>query len=134
MAGTAAPTDAHRVRPRSGRAARDLRERRRRLHPRHGHGGRRRQRLRRRQARSGPGHHRTDPRPPPRRRPRTAHHRDLPHERLQAEIKVWDALSALPAVRSHRVYILNDSRTVVPGPRVAEGMELIARVLHPDAR
>lgn len=57
----------------------------------------------------------------------------LPAE-VQREIKVWDTLSALPAVRTHRVYILNDPRTVVPGPRVAEGMELIARVLHPDLR
>jgi iron complex transport system substrate-binding protein len=56
---------------------------------------------------------------------------EISPERLESEIKVWDALSALPAVRNHRVYILNDSRTVVPGPRVAEGMELIARVLHP---
>lgn len=50
---------------------------------------------------------------------------------IEREIHVWDALSALPAVRSHRVYILNDSRTVVPGPRVAEGIDVIARVLHP---
>lgn len=59
---------------------------------------------------------------------------EISPEQIQREIKVWDALSALPAVRSHRVYILVDARTVVPGPRVAEGIELIARVLHRDAR
>ena len=45
---------------------------------------------------------------------------------------VWNALSALPAVKTGRVYVLIDERTVVPGPRVAEGVELIARTLHPE--
>jgi cobalamin transport system substrate-binding protein len=49
------------------------------------------------------------------------------------EIGAWDTLSSLPAVRSSRVYLIADQRTVVPGPRVAEGVELIARTLHPEA-
>lgn len=55
---------------------------------------------------------------------------EISPEQIQREITVWDALSALPAVRSHRVYILVDARTVVPGPRVAEGIEMIAERLH----
>jgi iron complex transport system substrate-binding protein len=51
----------------------------------------------------------------------------------QREIGVWGALPALPAVKNRRITILTDQRTVVPGPRVAEGTELIARVLHPEA-
>lgn len=51
-------------------------------------------------------------------------------DEVRQEIKVWDTLSSLPAVRAKRVYILNDQRTVVPGPRVAEGIDLIAKVLH----
>jgi iron complex transport system substrate-binding protein len=51
-------------------------------------------------------------------------------DEVRREVEVWNALSALPAVRMHRVYILNDQRTVVPGPRVAEGIERIASVLH----
>ena len=51
----------------------------------------------------------------------------------QREIGVWGALAALPAVKNRRITILTDQRTVVPGPRVAEGTELIARVLHPEA-
>jgi iron complex transport system substrate-binding protein len=47
------------------------------------------------------------------------------------EIQVWGTLSSMPAVRSGRVHIIADARTVIPGPRVAEGVELIARVLHP---
>jgi iron complex transport system substrate-binding protein len=50
-----------------------------------------------------------------------------------AERAVWRALSAVPAVRNGRVHMIGDERTVIPGPRVAQGTELIARVLHPDA-
>jgi ABC-type Fe3+-hydroxamate transport system substrate-binding protein len=39
----------------------------------------------------------------------------------------------VPAVRDGRVHFVVDPRTVVPGPRVAEATELLARVLHPDA-
>jgi iron complex transport system substrate-binding protein len=49
------------------------------------------------------------------------------------EIAVWKALSSVPAVQAGRISIITDQRTVVPGPRVAEGTELIARALHPDA-
>ena len=49
------------------------------------------------------------------------------------EIGVWRALASLPAVRNSRVYFLDDQKTVVPGPRVGEGVELIARTLHPTA-
>jgi iron complex transport system substrate-binding protein len=48
------------------------------------------------------------------------------------EIAVWNALSSLPAVRNSRVYYLDRQMTVVPGPRVADGIELIARTLHRD--
>lgn len=46
------------------------------------------------------------------------------------ERTVWNTLSSVPAVRNGRVHIVGDARTVVPGPRVAEGVEVIARVLH----
>ena len=49
------------------------------------------------------------------------------------EMVAWQALSGVPAVRTSRVVILADQRTVVPGPRVAEGTELLARALHPEA-
>jgi iron complex transport system substrate-binding protein len=54
-------------------------------------------------------------------------------DELKRETRTWNSLSAVPAVRSGRVVLLADERTVVPGPRVAEGTELIARALHPDA-
>jgi len=49
------------------------------------------------------------------------------------EIAVWNTLSSLPAVRSGRVYFLDQQKTVVPGPRVAEAVELIAATLHAEA-
>jgi iron complex transport system substrate-binding protein len=51
----------------------------------------------------------------------------------QREIGVWQSLASVPAVRTGRVYFLADQSTVVPGPRVAQAVELIARTLHPEA-
>jgi iron complex transport system substrate-binding protein len=47
------------------------------------------------------------------------------------QIAVWNGAPSLPAVRRGRVHVLLDERLVVPGPRVAEGIELIARTIHP---
>ena len=57
----------------------------------------------------------------------------LPDAAIHAERQVWRALSSVPAVRTGRIHIIGDARTVVPGPRVAEGTELLARALHPGA-
>ena len=46
------------------------------------------------------------------------------------EVGTWDKLPSLPAVRAKRVYIITDPRTVIPGPRVAGGVEVIAARLH----
>jgi iron complex transport system substrate-binding protein len=50
---------------------------------------------------------------------------------LARETSVWKALASVPAVRTGRVFIIADERTVTPGPRVADGIEVIARALHP---
>ena len=47
--------------------------------------------------------------------------------------QVWNALSTLPAVRNRRVHFLSGEQLVVPGPRLADGVEQMARALHPDA-
>ena len=46
------------------------------------------------------------------------------------ELRTWGALSSLPAIRNRRVHIIADARTVIPGPRVAEGVEVLWRILH----
>jgi iron complex transport system substrate-binding protein len=49
------------------------------------------------------------------------------------EIAAWKTLPSVPAVRSGRVIFITDPRVVIPGPRVAEGTELIARAIRPEA-
>jgi iron complex transport system substrate-binding protein len=50
-----------------------------------------------------------------------------------SDLRVWNALASVPAVRNHRVYLLRGDEFVVPGPRVAQATERIARTLHPEA-
>ena len=50
-----------------------------------------------------------------------------------ADLKAWDALPSVPAVRNHRVFMLQGEEFVVPGPRVAAATERLARTLHPQA-
>jgi hypothetical protein len=57
-----------------------------------------------------------------------------PPDRIARELAVWKALPAVPAVRTGRVHIIADDRLSIPGPRVAEGARILARVLHPSAR
>ncbi|MDE3155099.1 MAG: ABC transporter substrate-binding protein [Acidobacteriota bacterium] len=49
------------------------------------------------------------------------------------ELAVWNVLGAVPAVRDHAVHLLVGDDLVVPGPRIAEGIERMARALHPGA-
>jgi iron complex transport system substrate-binding protein len=51
----------------------------------------------------------------------------------QTDLRVWDALPSVPAVRNHRVYLLQGEEFVVPGPRVVAATERLARTLHPEA-
>jgi iron complex transport system substrate-binding protein len=54
-------------------------------------------------------------------------------DQIDAERSVWSALASVPAIRTGRIYILTDSSIPIPGPRVAQATELMARALHPDA-
>ena len=54
----------------------------------------------------------------------------MEREAKEKEIRTWSTLASVPAVRSGKVRILDDARTVVPGPRVAEGIEVIAAALR----
>jgi iron complex transport system substrate-binding protein len=49
------------------------------------------------------------------------------------ELRVWDALASVPAVRSHRVSALTGDEFVVPGPRVVDATRKLAYALHPEA-
>ena len=50
------------------------------------------------------------------------------------ELRAWDALSSVPAVRNHRVHLLVGDEFVVPGPRVVDATRKLAQALHPAAR
>jgi len=54
-------------------------------------------------------------------------------DRVAAERRVWNALPAVPAVRTSRVYLLVGDEFVVPGPRVVDAVRRLAETLHPDA-
>ena len=51
---------------------------------------------------------------------------------VEAERRAWQTLTTVPAVRNARIHFLAGEHLVVPGPRIAEGVEAFARVLHPD--
>jgi iron complex transport system substrate-binding protein len=50
-----------------------------------------------------------------------------------ADDHAWSALGSVPAVRNRRVYMLKGQYLVVPGPRLGEAAETLARTLHPEA-
>jgi len=59
--------------------------------------------------------------------------KSISEAQLAQERTVWKALPGVPAVRSGRVILLVGDEFVVPGPRVADATERLARALHPDA-
>lgn len=48
------------------------------------------------------------------------------------DLRQWNTLAAVPAVRNKRIYQLRGEQFVVPGPRVASAVEQMARTLHPE--
>jgi iron complex transport system substrate-binding protein len=54
-------------------------------------------------------------------------------EKIEKERSVWKTLASVPAVRTGRIHILADDGLSIPGPRVADAIRLLARVLHPTA-
>lgn len=51
----------------------------------------------------------------------------------QSDMKAWDTLGAVPAVRNKRVFALEGEEFVVPGPRVGAATERLAKTLHAEA-
>lgn len=44
----------------------------------------------------------------------------------------WGDLKSIPAVRERRVYAYPSDKILRPGPRIGEGLEEIARLVHPE--
>jgi len=55
-------------------------------------------------------------------------------ERFARERAVWATVPSLPAARTGRIHILADDRLLIPGPRVADAIRLLAETLHPRLR
>ena len=51
---------------------------------------------------------------------------------IATELRAWDALASVPAVRAHRVFALTGDEFVVPGPRVVDATRKLAHAIHPD--
>ncbi len=47
-------------------------------------------------------------------------------------VKYWGDLKSIPAVKEGRVYSYPSDKILRPGPRVGEGLEEIARLVHPE--
>jgi iron complex transport system substrate-binding protein len=45
----------------------------------------------------------------------------------------WAKYQSIPAVTEHRVYGYPEDPTLHPGPRIAKTLELLARLIHPEA-
>jgi iron complex transport system substrate-binding protein len=46
--------------------------------------------------------------------------------------KNWSDLQSIPAVKERRVYAYRSDKILRPGPRIGEGLEEIARLVHPE--
>jgi len=46
--------------------------------------------------------------------------------------KRWQDLKSIPAVQEQRVYYYRSDKILRPGPRIGEGLEEIARLIHPE--
>lgn len=51
-------------------------------------------------------------------------------KRLAAQ---WKGLGPLPAAENGRIHVFTDAELVVPSPRIADSIERLARVFHPEA-
>ena len=50
------------------------------------------------------------------------------------DLRAWDALGSLPAVRTKRIVVLVGDQYVVPGPRIVAAARELGRALHPSGR
>jgi iron complex transport system substrate-binding protein len=50
------------------------------------------------------------------------------------DLRAWDALGSVPAVRTKRIAVLIGDQFVVPGPRIVDAARGLGRALHPDVQ
>jgi len=47
-------------------------------------------------------------------------------------LRAWDAVGSIPAVRNKRIYLLRGDGMMNPGPRISQSVRRMAEVLHPE--
>jgi len=47
-------------------------------------------------------------------------------------IRMWQTWKGIPAVKSNSIYVIDSNLVDRPGPRVIEGLEALARLIHPE--
>jgi iron complex transport system substrate-binding protein len=50
-----------------------------------------------------------------------------------APVQFWARYPSIPAVREHQIFGYPDDPTLHPGPRMPQTLELLARIIHPEA-
>lgn len=60
------------------------------------------------------------------------HSAGLPSQTQRKMRNDWQSLAAIPAVANERIYLIEEQLLLIPGPRIAEAAELLARIIHPD--
>ena len=50
------------------------------------------------------------------------------------DLRTWDTLGSVPAVKAKHIHVLVGDQYVVPGPRIVDAARELGRVLHPEAR
>jgi iron complex transport system substrate-binding protein len=48
-------------------------------------------------------------------------------------LRAWETLGSVPAVRNKRIYLLTGDGMMNPGPRISDSVRRLAEVLHPEA-
>ncbi|MGH7256502.1 MAG: ABC transporter substrate-binding protein, partial [Nitrospirales bacterium] len=51
----------------------------------------------------------------------------------ESEQRQWDRWTTLSAVKAHRLHHVDSDLVNRPGPRIVQGLEALARILHPQA-
>jgi iron complex transport system substrate-binding protein len=57
---------------------------------------------------------------------------EAPAAKMEQAKKFWSRLNSLPAAQSGRIAIIAESLIARPGPRIFDGLEILARTLHPE--
>jgi len=47
-------------------------------------------------------------------------------------IRKWQTWKSIPAVKSNSIYVIDSNLVDRPGPRIVEGLEALARIIHPE--